>query len=64
MGLPRDYDVDPEQFRLGGRDIAGWARPPSIARFVPPERAADRAARISTPVTVTKRGAFIRARKD
>lgn len=32
-----------------------------IARFVPPEQAAASAAKISTPVTITKRGAFIRA---
>jgi hypothetical protein len=35
-----------------------------VARFVSPERAADRAAKISIPVTITKRGAFIRGRKD
>ena len=34
-----------------------------IARFVPPEQAAASAERISTPATITKRGAFIRATK-
>jgi len=34
-----------------------------IARFVAPERAAALAAKVSVPVTVTKRGAFIRAVK-
>lgn len=34
-----------------------------IARFVPPDQAAARAAKVSPPVTITKRGAFILARK-
>jgi len=34
-----------------------------IARFVPAERAAALAVKLSPPVTVTKRGAFIRATK-
>jgi SAM-dependent methyltransferase len=34
-----------------------------IARFVPPEQATAFAAKISTPVAITKRGAFIRATK-
>jgi SAM-dependent methyltransferase len=34
-----------------------------IARFVPPDDAAASAAKVSTPATITKRGAFIRARK-
>lgn len=34
-----------------------------IARFVPPDDAAALAARVSTPATITKRGAFIHARK-
>lgn len=34
-----------------------------IARYVPPDQAAVSATKISTPVTVTKRGTFIRARK-
>jgi SAM-dependent methyltransferase len=35
-----------------------------IARFVPPGDAATMAATITTPVTITKRGAFIHATKD
>jgi SAM-dependent methyltransferase len=34
-----------------------------IARFVPPEQAAASAAKIRTPATITKRGAFIRTTK-
>jgi SAM-dependent methyltransferase len=34
-----------------------------IARYVPPGQADRSAAKVSTPVTITKRGAFIRARK-
>jgi hypothetical protein len=34
-----------------------------IARYVPPDLADMSAAKISTPATITKRGAFIRARK-
>jgi SAM-dependent methyltransferase len=34
-----------------------------IARFVPPDQAERSAAKVSTPATITKRGAFIRARK-
>lgn len=34
-----------------------------IARFVPPAEAAAAAAKTSPPLTITKRGAFIRARK-
>lgn len=34
-----------------------------IGRYVPPDQAAASAARIGTPVTITKRGAFISVRK-
>lgn len=34
-----------------------------LARFVPADQAVARAAKVSTPVTITKRGAFIRAQK-
>lgn len=34
-----------------------------IARFVPPRQASAAAARIETPLTITKRGAYIRARR-
>lgn len=34
-----------------------------IARFVPPDDATASAAKVSVPATITKRGAFIRARK-
>jgi SAM-dependent methyltransferase len=34
-----------------------------IARFVPPDHAAASAAKVTTPATITKRGAFIYARK-
>jgi SAM-dependent methyltransferase len=42
----------------------GAVRDYLIARFVPPEEAAALAIRMSTPVTITKRGAFIQATKD
>jgi SAM-dependent methyltransferase len=34
-----------------------------VARFVPPDLTAEAAARVATPLTVTKRGALIRARR-
>ena len=34
-----------------------------VARYVPPDQADRSAAKVSTPATITKRGAFIRARK-
>lgn len=34
-----------------------------IARYVPPDQADRSAAKVSTPATITKRGAFIRARQ-
>jgi SAM-dependent methyltransferase len=46
--------------RLPDRDAV---RDYLIARFVPPEVATDAAGRITTPATITKRGALIRARK-
>jgi SAM-dependent methyltransferase len=41
----------------------GAVRDYLVARFVAPERAAAAAARVATPVTVTKRGALILARR-
>jgi SAM-dependent methyltransferase len=35
-----------------------------VARFVPPARAAQAATRVTTPLTLTKRGALIRARRS
>ena len=46
--------------RLPDRDAV---RDYLIARFVPPEVATDAAGRITTPATITKRGALIQARK-
>jgi hypothetical protein len=41
----------------------GAVRDYLVARFVAPERAAAAAARVAAPVTVTKRGALLRARR-
>jgi hypothetical protein len=63
MTTPFDYDQDPERFRLGTRVTQQNLTATSLYDHLAKMLVTAAAAQVVTPMTLTRRGAVIRARK-